>query len=62
MSVTIEGVFVENSKNFIDDPLKTSFKSPLLLREHKKNLKNFKFYPDTLASKCPLLLEGVIKN
>ena len=45
MSVTIEGVFVENSKNFIDDPLKTLFKSPLLLREHKKIKKVLSFTP-----------------
>jgi len=42
--------------------LKDSRKFPLLFREHKKNKKVLSFTPDTLSSKCPLLLEGVIKN
>ena len=32
MSVTIEGIFVEILKTFVDDPLKTPLKSPVLLK------------------------------
>ena len=35
MSVTIEGIFREIFKTFVDDPLKTSFKSPVIVEEVK---------------------------
>ena len=41
MSVTIEGVFVENSKNFIDYPLKTPLKSPVIVEADKTNFNYF---------------------
>ena len=41
--------------------LNDCLKFPLLLRK-QKNKKIFKFHPDILPSKCPLLLEEVIKN
>lgn len=31
MSVTIEGIFREILKTFVDDPLKTPFKSPVII-------------------------------
>ena len=47
---------------FTQTALKDSRKFPLPLREHKKIKKVLSFTPDTLSSKCPLLLEGVIKT
>ena len=35
MSVTIEGIFREIFKTFVDDPLKTSFKSPVIVEADK---------------------------
>ena len=35
MSVTIEGIFVEIKKTFIDDPLKKPFKSPVIIEKVK---------------------------
>lgn len=35
MSVTIEGIFREILKTFVDDPLKTPFKSPVIVEADK---------------------------
>lgn len=41
MSVTIEGIFVEILKSFVDDPLKTTLKSPVIVEADKTNFNYF---------------------
>ena len=57
MSVTIEDIFVETLKTFVDDPLKTPFKSPVLLKGYLKKLKRLLHDPDKLQSKSPVIME-----
>lgn len=56
MSVTIEGIFREILKTFVDDPFKTPFKSPVIIEADKFILIIFtqKALKDSL--KFPLLL------
>ena len=56
MSVTIEGVFVENSKTFIDDPLTTLLKPPVIVEEVKFILIIFTQMALKDSQKFPLLL------
>jgi hypothetical protein len=41
MSVAIEGIFREILKTFVDGPLKTPFKSPVIIEADKFILNNF---------------------
>ena len=56
MSVTIEGIFREIFKTFVDDPLKTSFKSPVIVEAVKFILIIFTQGALKDSQKFPLLL------
>ena len=59
MSVTIEGTFREILKTFVDDPLKTSFKSPVLLKGYlMKFLKVLLNTPLKSTLKSPVIIEA----
>lgn len=55
MSVTIEGTFKEFAKSFADNPLKTSLKSPVLLKGY---LKTFYKNPLKATLKSPVIVEA----
>ena len=56
MSVTIEGTFKEITKSFADDPLKTPFKSPVIVEADKFILIIFTQRVLKDSQKFPLLL------
>lgn len=56
MSVTIEGIFREILKTFVDDPLKTPFKSPVIVEADKFILIIFTQRVLKDSKKFPLLL------
>ena len=56
MSVTIEGIFREILKTFVDDPLKTPFKSPVIIEVDKFILIIFTQGAIKDSQKFPLLL------
>ena len=56
MSVTIEGIFREILKTFVDDPLKTPFKTPVIVEADKFILIIFTQRAIKDSQKFPLLL------
>lgn len=56
MSVAIEGIFREILKTFVDGPLKTPFKSPVIIEADKFILNNFTQRAIKVVKKFPLLL------
>ena len=56
MSVTIEGIFRKILKTFVDDPLKTPFKSPVIVEAYKFILNNFTQRAIKDSRKFPLLM------
>lgn len=56
MSVAIEGIFREILKTFVDGPLKTPFKSPVIIEADKFILNNFTQRAIKVVKKIPLLL------
>ena len=62
MSVTIEGIFREILKTFVDDPLKTPFKTPVIVEADKFILIIFTQRAIKDSQKFPLLLRKHKKN
>ena len=56
MSFTIEGIFREILKTFVDDPLKATLKSPVIIKAYKFILIIFNQRALKDSQKIPLLL------